>query len=352
MDTVRMALVGCGKLGSGRAKLIPGVDGLTLTAAMDIVPDKARAVAEATGARATDDFAAVVEAEDVDAVYVATPHALHAPQTIAAARHGKHVLVEKPLATTREDALAIIRCCRTAQVTLGLGYQNRFLSGAGALRGMVRDQGILGELMYVRHGKYGWAEPDPRWTRTWRGDPAQSGGGGLFDSGTHYIDLMRYVTGLEPEEVFCRWAALRSPPGVDDVASVLVRYRGVDTVGQLDVAASVAGGERIKVDGKLYGTAGMDLYGVDGHIFWEGFTNVYLTHGTQDIPAQTWTRLPYERVNQSALLLEDFARAVREGREPIASGADGLATVDFVLAAYESGRRGEPVALENRHLAL
>ena len=348
MSMVRMALVGCNKLGGNRASC--KVEGLEFTVAMDIVSERARAIAETTGGRATTDFRAVIEADDVDAVYIATPHALHAEQAIAAAEHGKHVLVEKPLATNREDAMEVVRACRANDVRLGVGYQNRFLSGARELRDMVCNQRLLGDLYYVRHAEYRWVQAHPRWTETWRAEPALAGGGLLFDSGTHCIDLMRFITGLDPDEVFCRRGWFRSPPGIEDVASVYVTYRGARTIGQLDALASAAGGERIKINGQLFASPGMDLYGTEGHILWAGFTHVYLKHGAKGIPPGTWTRLPYEPAQQDTLMLNDFVGAIREGRDPLAAGSDGVATVDFVLSAYESSRRNEPVKLENRHL--
>ncbi len=136
----------------------------------------------------------------VQAVFIASPDALHAPQTIAAARAGKHVLCEKPMATTVADARAMVSACATARVKLGVGFHLR------------HHPAHIQARRYIREGFVG--EPSMAWTqwhspgsgsytglRAWKVDPALAAGGVLAGYGVHCIDLLRYLLGQEVVEV-------------------------------------------------------------------------------------------------------------------------------------------------------
>ena len=349
MDGIRIGMIGCGKLATDRAKSIMGMDELTLTTVMDTNREAATRLAELTGARATTELEEVLAGKDVDAVYIATPHALHAQQAIAAAEHGKHMLVEKPLATEVEDGEGVIRACRKAGVVLSVGYQRRFMCGAQEVRKMATD-GSLGHILYVRNC-YNTNHVDTR-SVDWHTDTKLSGGGGLFNHGTHALDILRYVTGLDVDEVYARIACPPDRPGLDYVASLALTFRNTDAIGSVEVLSCAAGGSRVKMEDGIYGQSGLDVVGTRGHVYWHGFVNVFPVEPIGDLKPGEWQQLPYEKADQDAGILADFVRAIRTGSQPRATGEDGLATVELVQAAYESGRTNRPVRLKNRHLEL
>lgn len=348
MRKIRMAFIGCGQIGRTRAATVQALDNQEVALVMDVDPAAARSLSEQAGVDGTTDLDDVLNSERVDAVYICTPHACHAEAAIRAAASGKHVLVEKPLATSLDDGVAMIRACREAGVVLAVGYQRRWREGANRVRSLIRD-GAIGEVTYARSCHAGFY-PDDLFESSWLGKPELSGGGALFNTGMHNIDLVRYATGLEADEVFAHCRSFRAPAGVDDVSSVLVTYRDSSAVGHLEVHASAAGGARIKIGEQVYGQAGMDIYGTEGRIRWDQHVFVFPMKTVRGMNRGEWNRLPYRPVDEAAALHRDFADAVLLGKTPRATGEDGLAAIDLALAAYESSRTHVPVKLKNMHL--
>jgi 1,5-anhydro-D-fructose reductase (1,5-anhydro-D-mannitol-forming) len=164
---------------------------------------RAEAFAQKHGAKAAySDLEALLRDPRVGAVFIASPNALHATQTLAAARAGKHVLVEKPMATTLDDAVAMVRACRKAGVKLGVGYHLRQHPGQRAAQRLIAE-GVLGTVALAQ-GQWGFGVrgqngPPPRTgLRQWWDDPELIGGAStMMGTGVHVIDLLRFVLGQE-----------------------------------------------------------------------------------------------------------------------------------------------------------
>ncbi len=187
---MRVAIVGCGLIGHKRAKAL-GDSRLVATA------DTNRARAEqlaalVPGCDASADWQQAVARTDVDAVIVATTNQALAPVTLAAIRHGKHVLVEKPAARSAAELTPLLPAARAAGVTVKVGFNHRFHLGFQKARAIF-DTGALGPLLYLR-GRYGHGGR-LGYDREWRADPAIAGGGELLDQGVHLIDLARWFAG-------------------------------------------------------------------------------------------------------------------------------------------------------------
>lgn len=348
MNRVGLGVIGCGNLARGRADKLAGIANQDVIMAMDIVEDHARALAEKAGnVPYTTELEDVLGREDITAVYIATPHASHAELCIAAAERGKHVLVEKPLATTREDGQRMIRACRDRGLVLAVGYNRRFYAETVKLQQLLAA-GAIGDIVHTRYGQHGFKEQE-RYT-TWRGDPAEAGGGQLFDNGTHFHDVTRCVTGLDIDEVYAQTDTIASPEGIEDYTTILLRYRNSRAKGIFEVTGFSPGTYRFRVDGELCRSFGMDILGTEGQVYWDGFLNVFTTRDVEGLEKGSWTRLPWTQTDVVTELHTDFVEAILEGRSPRATGEDGLATVDFVLSAYESARKRTPVCLRNLHL--
>ncbi len=163
----------------------------------------------------------------IDAVYVASPVFLHAPQTIACLRAGKHVLCEKPTAMNLADAQSMVAAARAHQRLFSVAYYRRFFPKLIRARQLMLE-GAIGRPVFAEANCHSWLKnDDPNWTRKWLFDPAMAGGGPLFDIACHRIDALNFLFG-EP----CRSTGFLSSAfhsmAVEDAATVLVQYeRGV-----------------------------------------------------------------------------------------------------------------------------
>ena len=190
----------------------------------------ARIAALAPGAVANTDLAAFLATPGMEAVYVATPNHLHRPLVEAAARAGKHVLCEKPMATTLADAEAMVAACAAAGVRYATAFDQRFQAYHRRLRGLIRD-GRLGEVTAVRIHYACWTPADwspPTTVGThdnWRVDPARAGGGAFIDLAPHGLDLVQVLLGEPLEEVTCLFQRRVHGYPVDDGAALVGRFR-------------------------------------------------------------------------------------------------------------------------------
>lgn len=251
---------------------------------------------------------------DIDAVYVGTPNALHRPWAVAAAKAGKHVLVEKPMATAGEEARAMVDACRTAGVKLGVAYHLRWHRGHRALHERVR----AGELGELRHVRAHWSFPAPD-ASNWRASPELTRWWGLSGVGTHCLDQVRWFLRPDAGEVselksVVSNAVFGSPH--DETAILALRFESGATA---EICTSVLFG----------GPRRLEIYGAGGHALCEdtlGLTGggAIVTHAG---PLEYPVRNPY--VGE----IEDFADAIREGRAPEVDGEEGLRNVELLLQA-------------------
>jgi predicted dehydrogenase len=185
-----VAIIGCGLIGGKRAQALSGA---RLVACADVLPDRARALAQTVpGASACEDWNTAVRDSAVDIVIVATTNDALAPVTLAALEAGKHVLVEKPAARWVQELDRLIAAERASGRLVRVGFNHRYHPALQKARALV-DAGELGPLMFIR-GRYGHGGRQG-YDREWRADPARSGGGELVDQGVHLIDLAGWFLG-------------------------------------------------------------------------------------------------------------------------------------------------------------
>jgi UDP-N-acetyl-2-amino-2-deoxyglucuronate dehydrogenase len=348
---LRLAQVGCGQISAAHFKSYAESPLVELAAVVDADEAAAQEAAEANGGVPwTTRLEDVLERDDIGLVSIATPHHLHAPQTVAAARAGKHVLCEKPLTTTLVAADEMLGACRAAGVALGVWFVSRYRAEIRAARALLRA-GAIGEVVnirlpdvhdkvpdYYQRGVGGRARPS-----TWRGGRETSGGGALIMNAIHQIDALRYVTGLEVERVSAEWITFSGLGEVEDMIAVLLRYAN-GAIGTIDTANYAPGGGEPGVL-RLYGSRGqlqLSRRGLRAFVL-QPVTGV---EGVPDLVPGEWQDVPATQARDSrTLLLEDFVTALRQGKEPPVRGEDGRASLATVLAAYESAASGRTVPL-------
>ena len=273
-----------------------------------------------------DDWRAVVERDDVDAVDICTPNALHAPIAVAAAAAGKHVLVEKPIACTVAEADEMLAAARAAGVLMMTAHNLRFFAPFVAARETVAA-GAIGTVTAVR-AAFGHAGPRA-WSPTsdWFFDPVQAGGGALLDLGIHMADLVRAVVADEVTEVAAMLTG--QPDQCEDAAVVLLRFASGAT-GTLHASWIARPGP----DHQL------TVFGTAGTLHLDARTPLTLLPGEGEA-----TRVPLPAADALVDPYAAFVDAVTTGAPMPVTGEDGRAALAIVEAAYRAAAAGTTVAV-------
>jgi len=188
------AIVGLGRWGRNLVNAVQGKNGnLRFVRGVAMELEAARLFGAGHGFEVTDRFEDALADPQVQAVVLATPHLLHTQQIVAAARAGKHVYCEKPLALNLADARTSVDACQTAGVVLGLGQQRRFWPSVAAVRELVQ-QGALGDILHIE-GHFSNENSNNVVPDSWRDHPEESPGGGMTGAGLHVLDSMISMLG-------------------------------------------------------------------------------------------------------------------------------------------------------------
>ncbi|MCA1553151.1 MAG: Gfo/Idh/MocA family oxidoreductase [Chloroflexi bacterium] len=347
-ERLRVALVGCGEIGAVRADALARSPDARLLVACDVEAARASAIAAKHRCISSSNWREVVARDDVDIVDVATPTKWHAEIAIAAAEHQKHVLVEKPIARTVDEARQMVAAARACGVKLKTGFNHRYYLAVEAAKRAL-DAGEIGELMFVRStiGHEGGDE----FLGKWMTNADVAGGGTLLDNGIHILDLTRYFLGeiAEAEGLVARTRWDVNP--LEDNAFALFRSR--------DGKIASVGSSWTEWAGYRFL---LEAYGTNGFVR-AAYPPMRATIGVNrqsGRPArkrhllfpsfQVKERLySFWYTTRSTFVREfaDFARAIREDGDVFSSGDDGLRANEMAHAVYESARRGVRVTLNN-----
>ena len=190
-----VGVVGCGGISGVHIPVLMGLEGVGLRSVCDLRPERAEKAAALSGAAIVPTFADMIARRDIDVVHLCTPHYLHAPMAIAALRAGKHVLTEKPMATTLADARAMIAAAdEPGSGRLGVIFQNRYNPSTQALKALIAS-GKPGRFLGAR-ANVCWHREAPYYTESgWRGSLETEGGGVLINQAIHTLDLLSFIGG-------------------------------------------------------------------------------------------------------------------------------------------------------------
>lgn len=330
MTDLRIGLLGAGRIGRMHADLIQNqVDGAVLTGVFDVVAEAATDVGAAVGATVFDSAEALIAADDVDAVAIATSTDTHVDMMIAAAAAGKPIFCEKPISLDLDkvdDALAAVD---RAGVPLQIGFNRRFDAGHAAVRQAVVD-GTVGEVRQVRITSRDPEPPPIAYIEV---------SGGIFcDMTIHDFDMARFVTGSEVVEVYakgdCRVDPAIGAAGDLDTVSLLLTHAD-GTLTTIDNCRQAAYGYDQRVE--VFGSAGM----ASSENQLDNYTITRTASGGHT------AKVPYfflDRYIPSYLAQwQAFTAAVTAGEPVPVTGADGRAPLVMGLAAWRSVREERPV---------
>lgn len=196
---MRSAVIGCGSIAAVHAKSISRLEGVSLTAVADVVPERAEALSLKYGASSYTDWETMLEQEDIDVLHICTPHYLHTPMAAAALKKGIHVFMEKPPAISWKQWEELKQAEMEAEngAKLGICFQNRFNPSVSYIKERL-DRGEFGALKGAR-GILTWCRREPYYTESgWRGTKEKEGGGALINQSIHTLDLIQYLVGKKP----------------------------------------------------------------------------------------------------------------------------------------------------------
>ena len=350
MKKVRWGVIGCG--GIAMRRTIPGLvlaENSELVAVMDAVADSAQLCKEKFGAKyAFTDCDDLLACQEIDAVYIASPVGCHYAQAVAAARAGKHILLEKPLGMTVAQAQQILRICNAEGVKLGSGFMMRFHNLHEQLRQLIAED-RLGQIVSMRAQFTCWYPEIPG---AWWQAKATAGGGALMDMGIHCIDLIRFLSGMEVREVTALTGNQIFQYEVEDAAALVMRMDNgamaiVDTAFNIPDEASVS-----KLE--VYGTAGSAVLEGTMAQAETGKATLILTDSTKGYDAQQLRApaeqsiLPAENGNPYTKEISAFADAILTDGEPPVSAMDAIRAQNIIEAAYASAACKSLVALTGK----
>jgi predicted dehydrogenase len=325
---VSLAVIGCGLIGKKRIAALAKVPGTRLLFACDLDPARAAEAARlAPSCKAETDFRKVIADPEVDAVIIATLNASLAPIALAAAKAGKHALVEKPGGLSSAELAEVQAAASETGSLVRIGYNHRFHPAILKAR-EIFESGVLGPLMFLR-GRYGHGGRKG-YDREWRADPKLSGGGELIDQGVHLIDLATWFMGAF-SSVDGHAATYFWDMKVDDNAFLSLRTKGGQTA-WLHVSCT-----------EWKNMFSFEIYGRDGKLSIEGLGGSYgpekLTYYKmlpQMGPPET-TSWEFPGGDDSwAIETASFVAELRRPRNEFSGLQDGIRILEIVESVYKS----------------
>jgi 1,5-anhydro-D-fructose reductase (1,5-anhydro-D-mannitol-forming) len=334
--------IGWGIVGTGRhadlmmAPAIAAVDDALLAGVVSRDEGRARDFADRHhAARAYTRYEDLLDDPEVHVVFVASPNALHAGQAVAAAVAGKHVLCDKPLATSLDDAVRVTEACRDAGVRLGIDFQTRHAASSREAQRLISD-GAIGAPLLVQAEHGSGRNP----LRGWRTDADMAGLGVVNNIGVHVYDLVAFMLGDQPTEVLAMFDVGRTE-ALETLSMTMLRFsRGA--LAYVNANQAVPNRQN---DFVIYGSEGRLVGRNLTRHMQAGELGVIRGDGAEERTAYS-THDVYQRV------VADMNQAVLTGREPLASGLDGLRSVELTEAVAKSAREGRLVALEYSRAAI
>jgi predicted dehydrogenase len=283
-------------------------------------------------------------ASDVDAIYIATPAFLHSQQVIAVANAGKHVLCEKPLGMSNDEAQQMISACEKSNVQLGIAFMMRFLAQHQEVLKMI-EAGKLGTPVYARAQLSCWF---PKMENNWRQNPAKGGGGSLMDMGGHCIDLLEMFFG-EVDKVSCFTNNSVHDYESEDSAVAMLSFKS-GAIATVDAFFCVPDNSSKNV---------LEIYGSKGSVLARGTLGqgeagdvvAFIEESGSGYDAQQarssddGIKISPTPVNMYRSEIEEFSQAILDGRKTVLNAEVGLRSQKVLTACYESAKTGKTITV-------
>lgn len=328
MQAVNFALVGCGRISRKHVDALASTDIARLVAVCDVLPDRARTLARSLDVPWFTDIDQMLDSvPGIDVASILTPTGYHADHTLRAAAHGKHVVVEKPIALRVEDADAMIRACDRAGVKLIVAKPTRYNLPVQRLRAAV-EAGRFGKLV-MGTIRLRWCRDQAYYDRDeWRGKTALDGGV-LANQASHYLDLLLWMLG--PVRSVCAMTATRLVDiESEDTAAAVLRFAS----GALGIVEATTAARPVDLEGSISILGERGTVVVGGHA-----ANELVTWQLADAPPEAPDRSGYPA------FLEDAIRHIHGDRVEVVDGHEARKSIELIAAIHESARTGREIEL-------
>jgi predicted dehydrogenase len=330
--TTHIGLIGGGNISETHARAARSIPGVAISAIYGASPEKIARLSKEYGGTPYHDFNAFLQHRPMDLVIIGSPSGLHAEQGIAAARHGLHVLTEKPIDISTARADALIAAAEESKVKLGVLFQDRTKPHIRRLKNWL-EQGLLGKPLFV-DARVKWYRPPEYYANSrWRGTLALDGGGALINQGVHTIDLLIWLLG-DVTRVQARTATQLHKIEAEDTAAAILEFaNGALGVFHATTAAFPGYPRRVEISGS------------EGTVILEH--DRIIAANLRDVSAVSIEPAPVDE-NQSSssaavsdfrghqALLEDFLTAIQQNRAPLCDGHEGRRSIALVEAIYRA----------------
>lgn len=340
---IKWGVIGCG--GIALRRTIPGMmlsENSELVAVMDTNFEAAEKVKEEFGAKyAFSSAEELLNVEEIDAVYIATPVFCHKEQVKLAAEAKKHILLEKPMGLTVEESIEIDDICKKNGVKLGVGLMMRFSSYHQKMKELISN-GVIGDIVSMRGQFTCWY---PEMPGVWRQDKKLSGGGALIDMGIHAIDLLQYISSTKAKTIACFSNNNVFKYSVDDSSALLMK---------MDNGATAFVDANFNIPDNA-AKCRLEFYGTKGSLLAEGTLGqvedgtILLTTSDPDAAydaQQNREDKAFEKVeitntgNMYEKEISSFANAIINDTAPEITAEDGIFVQTIVEKAYLASREG------------
>jgi len=338
---VHIGIIGGGNISETHARAAREIEGVEIAAIHGRNHDKLARLGQLYGGTVHEDFESFLDHRPMTMVAIGSPSGLHAEQGIAAARHGLHVLVEKPIDISTERADRLIDECERAGVKLGVFFQDRVAPDLIQLKDLIEADRLGKPILASARVK--WYRPPEYYGQSgWRGTRAMDGGGALINQGVHTVDLLLWLMGNVTRVQSKAITALHRIEVEDTIVATIEFSNGA--VGTLEAATSVYPGYPRRLE--LTGSEGTIIVEHDRIIsadLREPLDNFAEMEAGDFNPAATSPIVSDVRGHRR--ILEDFIHAIETNGRPLCDGREGRRSVELVQAIYKSSRTGQGVTL-------
>lgn len=340
-------IVGTGMIAQFHSKAIEAIPSAKLVACFDMVAERAEAFGKENGCQAYSNLDEMLANPDVNVVTICTPSGVHRDSAVAAAKAGKHVLVEKPLEITLERCDDIINACEASGVRLGAILPSRFSQANLALKEAI-DAGRFGKLTLGDTFVKWWRTQEYYDSGGWRGTWKLDGGGAFMNQAIHNVDLLYWFMGDVESVVGMTTTIAHERIEVEDVGAATVKFKN-GAIGNLEATTCAYPGLLKKTE--IHGTTGSAIIEQDSILLWDFAESL---PGDEQLladcgPGQGSTGGAADPKAISFVghqkQFEDFVAAIEEGRAPMIDGYEGRKSVELILAIYQSSWEGKRIDL-------